>query len=364
MDSAPTIRMLAQSAGVSKATVSLALRDSPRIRPEVRRRIQQLAAEAGYRPNALVANLLAQLRSSKTSTYQSTLGLLCVGKDQSMLQTVPTFRSWIAGCRARALEQGYGFDEFWAYEPGIPPDRLVQILDTRNIRGLAVIGFYESGGALAREFDPIWKRSATVALGNRPTSPAIHFVSNDQYVTVAEAVRHLTGLGYQRPGLCVEPRVDEIVENKFTSGFWVAQHRLPPEHRLPAFEHQPGKRERFAQWVRRHRPDVILTVHVEIREWLAALGYDVPGDIGLVHLDKTVDSEDWAGMQQNSELIGRSAMDMIIGQLHRNESGVPSFQKCMLINSIWSPGVTVRADARVAPPPRARPAAASGVRSR
>ena len=365
MDSAPTIRMLAHAAGVSKATVSLALRDSPRIRPEVRRRIQQLATEAGYRPNALVANLLAQLRSSKTSTYQSTLGLLCVGKDQSMLQTIPTFRSWIAGCRARALEQGYGFDEFWAYEPGIPPARLVQILDTRNIRGLAVIGFYESGGALAREFDPIWKRSATVALGNRPTSPAIHFVSNDQYVTVSEAVRHLAKLGYRRPGLCVAPRVDDTVENKFTSGFWVAQHRLPPEDRLPAFEYQPGEREHFVQWVRQHRPDVILTVHVEIREWLAALGYDVPGDIGLMHLDKTVESDDWAGMQQNSELIGRSAMDMIIGQLHRNESGVPSFQKCMLINSTWSPGATVRPQAAtVAQAPRAQSAASMGVRVR
>ncbi len=367
MDGAPTIRMLAQAAGVSKATVSLALRDSPRIRPEVRRRIQGLAAEAGYRPNALVANLLAQLRSSKTSTYQSTLGLLCMGKDQSLLQTVPTFRSWIAGCRARALEQGYGFDQFWAYEPGVTPARLVQILDTRNIRGLVVLGFYESGGALAREFDPIWKRSATVALGNRPTSPAIHFVSNDQYVTVAEAVRHLTQLGYQRPGLCVAPRVDETVENKFTSGFWVAQHRLPPEHRLPALEYHAGERERFAEWIRRHRPDVILTVHVEIREWLAALGYDVPGDIGVVHLDKTSDSEDWAGMQQNSELIGRSAMDMIIGQLHRNESGVPSFQKCMLINSTWSPGATVRSHVAPATPPRrAQPTAktAASVRAR
>ena len=341
MECPPTIRILAQSAGVSKATVSLALRDSPRIRPEVRERIQRLAADAGYRPNALVANLLAQLRASKTSTFQSTLGLLCIARDQSVLQEVPTFRSWIAGCRARASEQGYGFDQFWVHDPGIPPARLVEILDARNIRGVAVVGFLE-GGSIPRRFDPIWQRSAAVALGVRPTRPALHFAANDQYVTAAEAVRELIRLGYRRPGLCVNGHIDDIVENKFTGGFWVAQCRLPPAQRLPVFDFQPGGRERFARWLHKHRPDAILTVHRDIRDWVASLGLDVPGDIGLVHLDKTSDFEDWAGMDQNSELIGRAAMDMVIGQLHRNEACVPSFQKCMLINSTWSPGATVR----------------------
>ena len=33
---------------------------------------------------------------------------------------------------------------------------------------------------------------------------------------------------------------------------------------------------------------------------------------------------------------------MVIGQLHRNEVGVPPFQKCMFTNSTWVPGATVR----------------------
>ena len=38
-------------------------------------------------------------------------------KTRPNLKTVHTFRSWIAGCRARATEQGYGFDQLWIYEP-------------------------------------------------------------------------------------------------------------------------------------------------------------------------------------------------------------------------------------------------------
>ena len=344
MGDVPTIRTLAKAAGVSKTTISLALRDHPRIRPEVRERIQRLAAESGYRANALVANLFAQLRSSKTAAYQSTLGLLCVARNPSELETVVTFRSWIAGCRARATEQGYGFDQLWLYEPGISPARLVKILDARNIRGLAVVGFYE-GEAISQAFDPIWQRSAAVAIGTRPIWPVIHFVSNDQYVTVFRAVREVAALGYRRFGLCLGSHIDNIVENKFTAGFHAARQRLALEQDVPVFDLQTDGKKSFAVWLKRHRPEVILTIHPEVKEWVASLGLNVPGDIGLVHLDKTSETLDWAGMQQNNELIGRSAIDMVIGQIHRNESGVPPIQKSMLINSTWSPAVTVRAAA-------------------
>ena len=344
MGNSPTLRTLAQLANVSKTTVSLCLRDHPRIRLEVRQRIQRLALEAGYRPNALVANLFAQLRSSKTSTYQSTLGLLCVAKDPSELDTVHTFRSWIAGCRARAAERGYGFDQLWIYEPGVTPTRLVKILDARNIRGVAVIGFYE-GEAIARDFDPVWKRSAAVALGTRPVWPVIHFASNDQYVTIFRAVRELASLGYKRLGLSLGHHIDDIVENKFTAGFFAAQQRLLLEQNVPVHNLQPGRKRAFTQWLARYKPDAILTVHAEVREWVNSQGLSVPGDIGLVQLDKSDETSTWAGMEQNSELVGRSAIDMVIGQIHRNEFGLPPVQKSMLINSTWRAGETVRSQA-------------------
>ena len=343
MGESPTLRTLAKIAGVSKTTVSLALRDHPRIRPEVRRQIQQVAAEAGYRPNALVANLLAQLRISKTSKYQSTLGLLCVAKDPSELETVPTFRAWIAGCRARATEQGYGFDQLSLYKPDITSARLVKILDARNIRGLALAGFYE-GESLTKEFDPIWRRSAMVALGTRPTWPVIHFVSNDQYVTVFRAVRELAELGYQRLGLCLGAHVDNIVENRFTAGFCAAQKRLSLDRSVPIFDLQPGTKKLFASWLKQYQPEVILTIHAEIKAWVSALGLSIPDDVGLVQLDKSSETCEWAGMQQNSELIGRAAVDLLIGQIHRNESGLPPVQKSMFINSTWSGGVTLRGE--------------------
>lgn len=53
-----TLTSLAQRAGVAASTVSRALRNDPRISPEVRARIAGLAAEAGYTPNALARTLV------------------------------------------------------------------------------------------------------------------------------------------------------------------------------------------------------------------------------------------------------------------------------------------------------------------
>ena len=63
-----TVRLLAQLAGVSIATVSRALRDDPRISVATRNRIKELAALYHYHPNRLAQSFL--------SGYSNTIGYL------------------------------------------------------------------------------------------------------------------------------------------------------------------------------------------------------------------------------------------------------------------------------------------------
>jgi DNA-binding LacI/PurR family transcriptional regulator len=59
-----TMADLAKLAGVAKITVSRALAGSPAVRPELRRRIEHLAAEHGYRMNASAQSLRLQRTDS------------------------------------------------------------------------------------------------------------------------------------------------------------------------------------------------------------------------------------------------------------------------------------------------------------
>ena len=340
MADVPTIRTLAKIAGVSSATVSLALRNHPRIRPEVRARIQQIAQEAGYRPNPIVSHLIAQVRASRRASYQSTLGVVFTTKDPGHLE-VPTFKEWIAACEARAYQLGYGFDKFILLQSGISPQRLIKILDARGIKGLFKLGPFVRG-SIPPEFDIIWDRSATIVLGARPVRPALSAVMNDQFSTVGQAVEEVTRLGYTRVGLVINAKIDDIVEHRFLGGFLAAQNRLQSAHLLPAHDFHQDDKKSFQKWVKEHRPDVILTLHPAIREWLEAMKLKAPNDIGLVHLDLTDVLKGWAGMRQNNEQIGIAAVDMLVGQLHRNEFGPPPFQKCIFIEGTWVAGTTVR----------------------
>jgi DNA-binding LacI/PurR family transcriptional regulator len=71
----PTIRQLAELAGVSHSTVSRALRNDPRISPAVRQRIKTLAEECHFRPNRLAHSALTG-KSAMLGMLMTDVGLL------------------------------------------------------------------------------------------------------------------------------------------------------------------------------------------------------------------------------------------------------------------------------------------------
>jgi DNA-binding LacI/PurR family transcriptional regulator len=294
----------------------------------------------GYRANAVVANLMAQLRASKTPKFQAVLGLVSAPGKKEGVEGTHSFREWMKGCKLRAEQIGYGLDEFPLNLPEVTPSRLLKILESRNIRGLIVAGVMEHG-TLATEFSGLWKQFACVVVGNQTTRPRLHFACNDQYSTAYNSVREVLRLGYTKPSLVINRKTDELLDYRFDAGFWGAVHGFPQNRRIPPFDFSNGSQKNFSAWFQKHKPDVIITLHETVREWLAGMKLNVPDDVGLAHLDRTTGTADWAGMNQNNDLVGMAAVDMLVGQLHRNEFGAPAYAKCMLVESTWADGPTL-----------------------
>lgn len=334
------MQRIADEAGVSKSTVSLALRNDARIPEATKKKIRRIAGDLGYRRNPVVDTLMTQLRASRTPTFQSTLGLVNCSANPDLYAN-HTFRAFRDGVKERSETLGYRVEEFWLEEPHLRPERLRQILDTRAIRGLILIATLVPHEIHERYRD-FWDHFACAVIGVTHLEASLPCATNDQYLTAKGAFERVLARGYRRPALAIEPLMDELLDRKFTAGFLTATRGLKAADRLPVFDLDLGKPEKFLQWVRRRKPDVLVTNKARIKDWLEEAGFSIPGDIGLVHLDWFEDLEGWAGMNQNNEEVAAAGADLVINQLNKNEIGPQRHPKLVLLESEWVEGPSVR----------------------
>ncbi|MFA6959253.1 MAG: LacI family DNA-binding transcriptional regulator [Opitutaceae bacterium] len=344
-----TMSSIAEKAGVSKNTVSLALRHDLQIPERTRKRIERIAKQLGYAKNPVVAQLMVELRKTNPAGYQRTFALLNANLDAKAFKRHPTIPAYVAGCRRRAALHGYKLDEFWLHDPEMYGERLNRVLRARGIRGVLVVGMMREN-RLPPGFSVTWQHHAVVVTGVRTHEPTLSFASVDHHALVLEAMEAARRLGYTRPALVLEGGIDRLVEGRFSAGFWTGQQALSEADQVPGFyvvEEAREEPEMFHAWFRKHRPDVIFTLHTVVREWLADIGVLAPRDVGLIQLERRRGCEDWAGMEQHNDLTGEAAVDMLVTLVHNNETGVPLFPRATLIGGSWADGTTVRMAAKV-----------------
>jgi LacI family transcriptional regulator len=335
---------IANEAGVSKNTVSLALRNDLQISPSTRARIKCIANKMGYVKNPTVSHLMAELRAGSPSHCSATLALLNANENRCAFTSHRTVPTYVEGCRRRAAQSGYCLNEFWLHDPDLDGEKLNKILRARNIRGVVVVGLMNPDH-LPQRFQPIWEAFPCVVTGVRTRKPAISFSCVDHHITAVRAMDNAFRLGYKRPGLVLDGVIDRLIEGRFSAGYYIAQQQLPAIRRIKPFYFATGARENatlFKTWFEKEQPDVILTLYHTVHKWIRGLGLEVPRDIGLIQLEWRPDHARWAGMHQHNDMVGEAAIEMIIGMIHNNESGVPLFPRATLIGSTWVDGFTVK----------------------
>lgn len=355
-----TLNDIARLVGFSKNTVSLALRGDPQIPEVTRERIRKAAEKLGYQPNAIVSHLMAQLRASRTTRLQAKLALVNANRDPDALRSHPTIPTYVQGCESRAAKLGYGFDRFWLHDPTLNAARWLRILHTRGIKGLVLVGLMDTNH-LPESLRAVWEQLPTVVTGVRTREPALSFCSVDHHNLALIAFERALALGYRRPGLVLDDVIDALVERRFSAGYLTGQRSLPRKQHVPIFTQMPEAQKEpalFREWLDRYQPDVLFTLYNNVLAWLQASGRRVPKDIGVIQLEWRATRPEIAGMNQHNFVTGEAAVDMVVSQIHNNETGVQAFPRATLIGATWVEGASVR-DQRLAPDE-----APAGVRAR
>lgn len=331
-----TLRDIAHRLKVSHTTVSRALRNDLQISEAVRQKVQATAKEMGHRPDPLLS-ALAQYRHGKmTKSISAELAWINWWPDPRKLRSYREFNLYWQGAFNEAEQSGFRLEEF-VIGRQMSAERLQKILQTRNIRGVLIP---PHGGNTVDWGDFDWENFCVVRFGHSVTTPRSHLVTSDQLTDGIIAVENIWNKGYRRIGLVIS----ETAQTRFSAGYFYRQKVWPPRQRIPALELSESGGSavvrKIHQWLDRYKPDAILTDLRAMPEWLQQSGYEVPKDIGLATLS-VLDGGIDAGINQNSEEIGRAAVQLLISLINHNESGIPRICREVLVEGSWVDGQTL-----------------------
>lgn len=334
----PTLRTLAKTLGLSRTTVSDALRGSPRVKADTMKRVHLAAKEAGYERNPLTGAVMSLLRRSRGQQFRGVLGALeMVGPDRSA-HVIRYNEALMRGITERAGELGFKVERFEIGGNGVRINRLDTILHTRGIQALVLLpasGFPDYSSLS-------WERYTAVYTDYYIDQPSLHCVCSDHYRSMVGLLHHIHGRGYRRPGLFMEIPLDERLQFRWEGAFLALQKYLPEIDEVPSLRVDTISRRDFEVWFRKYNPDVVLGHFPEVIEWMKACGAKVPKTHGFVCLNSLRSEGNCAALDLQTPELGARATELVIAQLLHNEFGVPEQPSLTTIPARWIEGPTVR----------------------
>jgi DNA-binding LacI/PurR family transcriptional regulator len=271
----PTIRDVAERAGVSKSLVSLVLRGSEQVRPEKREAVLRAVRDLGYRPNAAARSLSEQ----RTRT---------VGVLLNDLRN-PWFVDLLDGLNSLLRDNGLHMLLADARLNRRTGDDLAGPFLDLGVDGLVVVGTLPDPAVLGT----IAERMPVVVAGARePVLPGVDVCAGDDERGARLVTEHLIGLGHRRIAhIAGYGAVGELRRRSFEAT--MRAHGLADGARVEAGDmtEEGGYRAAVRLLGRPDRPTALLAVNdiASVGALSAAeeLGLRVPTDVSVTGYDNT-----------------------------------------------------------------------------
>lgn len=328
----PTIRMVAELAGVSTATVSRTLSRPETVRPATRERVLGAIKATGFVPNQQAVDF----------RRQATRTIILLVRDISN----PFYLDIYKGVEEFAFDAGYKVLMGDARNDDARICHYIETVRNRQADGLILMTGRLPKAARAAPLPPI-----VVAL-EMLEDIALPMVAIDNRAAAARAVEHLIGLGHRRIAHVSGP-MEELMNRHRHEGYLAALQRagLPSDPALAVqgtYRLESG-RHAVRRLLREHAAFTAVfasndEMAVGVINELRAHGYRIPQDISVVGFDDIVfaDAADppLTTIRQARREIGSRAMAMMIGIL----GGEPADEDEALIDvDLIVRGTTARA---------------------
>ena len=302
----PTQEDVARLAGVSRALVSLVVRNATNVSDESRARVLAACEELGYSPNAFARSL--------ASKDIRTIGVLINDV------TNPYFAHLFESFAKVAAEHGYDILTAPGTRSAHSEMRLVDTLLEHRVSGLALLSPLMSTKDLRR----IANLSPTVVIGRQAGLPGLDMVTTDEVAAAREVVQHLYDRGHRHiahitggPGN--QPsKAREAAFRSITRDFGIDATVVEG-----SFTEDGGKKGASALLGLGKLPTAIVAANdlcaVGAMGVMRAAGLRIPDEISLIGYDDSqiaqLDLVQLTSVQQAVEGFGSAAMTALIARV-------------------------------------------------
>jgi len=326
-------RDIAKRAGVSAMTVSRAMRGDPKVRAATSEKVKAAAQALGYQRNPIADSFMKQVRSKRVMSGVDRIAWIYPGPFHENTHVIEAYQS---GAQARASALGFEMDTFTLGD-GLSSARLRTILETRCIRGILISPSPDEPVDLDFDFSGF----AVVTFGYSVRTPELNRVTSHHSRNQFATLDRLRELGY-RNVLYVSTAQ---LERRLNFGWLAAtlayseQHRsdMKVRHMYPDDFERRLEAEPDLSWL----PEVILTNHLHLIDFLEERGRRVPEDVGFAVTTARAESyrgHRITGMNQCSREIGSRAVELLADSLAMNRLGVPDHPVALLVRGEWQDG--------------------------
>lgn len=331
---------VAKAAGVHRTTVCLALRKHPGIPAETRDRIAAIADRLGYAPDPMLSALASYRARLRPQAFHGTLAWLINSADGYRWDEFPHYRDYHRGAVSRARHHGFNLEVLDLGAPRMSAPRVGSILRARNIHGVLLCPQPQA----ATVVELPWEHISAVTFGYTLAEPRMHTVTATHHRNTVRCIRELRRRGYERIGFAFSTIHDRRTDQNFLAGYLAEVVGYGGAPLAPPLFTDSYRRtsDKIAAWIRRHRPDAIVTGEYEALERLRAFAHLIPDRLGLVCPTLPQNHVSLSGVFENSVHMGEVAVDSLVSAIQRGERGVPAQAQRILVEGLWNEGVTLR----------------------
>jgi len=333
-----TFSDIAHAAGVNKSTVSLALRNDPRVKAATRKRIVKIAGKLGYRPDARISQLMHYMRQVKSAPTDEVIAFIRFEeRGEPSMGEIPFFREFRSGALRELQQRGYRADEFPLRDYQFNFRRLFDVLYNRGIHGILV-----TPPTHVMEISGMdWSKFAAVTMGYRLRVPRLHRVVCNHVKIIRLIFERMESMGYRRPLLAYRQGCDENVNRLWTTAFYGEFRHFPYLERIESYSGEPDAA--FLKAVQKAKPDCVIGLSYNFAQALIGKGFAFPDNLGFILLDRHDGPEGVTAIDQQPSYQGQCAVRQLISMLSSNDFGVPENQLTLTIQPRWVEGHTTRA---------------------